>query len=141
MTFLGELHENESISTLWDQERTSMSDALLQAIPPIIQEQAVPSCPKPRIWSILWEIIKDPLNRHHHNKSRLVPSLARHQMAKMVAVIMTIHPMPALARHQTAKGSATIAMQPHLKGHHNASEFQPCSRNPLCREGNPNKWQ
>ncbi len=44
------------------------SNASLEAIPPIIQEQAVPSCPKPRIWSILEEIIKDPLNCHHHDK-------------------------------------------------------------------------
>jgi hypothetical protein len=68
MTLLGELQKNECFSTLWDWERTSKINASLEAILPIIQEQAVPSCPKPRLWSILEEIIKDPLNCHHHNK-------------------------------------------------------------------------
>jgi hypothetical protein len=42
--------------------------ASLEAILPIIQEQAVPSCPKPRMWSILEEIIEDSLNCRHHDK-------------------------------------------------------------------------
>jgi hypothetical protein len=58
----------ECFSTLWDWERTSKSNASLEAIPPIIQEQVIPSCPKPRIWSIFEQIIEDPLNRHHHVK-------------------------------------------------------------------------
>jgi hypothetical protein len=43
-------------------------------------------------------------------KSKLAPTLARHQMAKMVAVIMTICPMPALARHQMAEEPAIITL-------------------------------
>jgi hypothetical protein len=38
-----------NISNLWDWERASMSDASSEAIPPIFQEQVVPSCPKPRM--------------------------------------------------------------------------------------------
>jgi hypothetical protein len=166
MTLLGELHKDERFSTLWDWEKSSKSDASLGALLPIIQEQAVPSCPKPRMWTILEEIIKDPLNRRHHIKIPTCarpgkvsngqdgcrhhgnPSnatLARHHMAEnpaiiASAVIMATHPMPALARHQPATGSETIAMQPHLKGHQNASEYRPRPQDPLHREENSNQW-
>ncbi len=66
MILLGELHEHESLSNLCDWERVSKNDASLEAIPPIFQEQAAPSCSKPRMWNILEEITKDP--RHHHDK-------------------------------------------------------------------------
>jgi hypothetical protein len=48
MILLGELHENESLSNLWDWERASKNEASLEAIPPIFQEQVAPSCPKPK---------------------------------------------------------------------------------------------
>ncbi len=66
MSLLGELHENENLSNLWEWERASKSDASLEEIPPIFQEQAVPSCPKPRMWSNLEMVPRSP--RHHHNK-------------------------------------------------------------------------
>jgi hypothetical protein len=64
MILLGKLHKNESLSNLWDWERASRSNASSEAMPPIFQEQAVPSCPKPSMWSNLEEITKD-LCRHH----------------------------------------------------------------------------
>jgi hypothetical protein len=66
MILLGELHKNESLSNLWEWERASKSDASLEAITPIFQEQVVPSCPKPKMWSNLEEITEDP--HHHHDK-------------------------------------------------------------------------
>jgi hypothetical protein len=66
MILLGELHKNESLSNSWDWKRACRSDASSEAMPPIFQEQAVPSCPKPSMWSNLEEITKDP--PHHHDE-------------------------------------------------------------------------
>ena len=67
MILLGELHKNESFSTMWDWERAPKSNASSEAISPIIQERAVPSCPKPRIWISLEENIEDPPTKHCHD--------------------------------------------------------------------------
>ena len=67
MSLLGELHENENLSNSWKWERASKkNDASSEAIPPIFQEQAVPSCPKPRMWSNLEVVPRSP--RRHHDK-------------------------------------------------------------------------
>ena len=66
MSLLGELHKNENLSNSWKWERASKNDASSEAIPPIFQEQAVPSCPKPRTWSNLEAVPCSP--RHHHDK-------------------------------------------------------------------------
>ena len=54
-----------------------MSDSSSEAIPPIFQEQAVPSCPKPRMWSISEELIEDPHNCHHDDKVPTCASLGK----------------------------------------------------------------
>jgi len=77
MILLGELHENESLSDSWEWERAFKSDASLVAIPPIFQEQVVPSCPKPRMWSNLEEIIDDP-SHHHGNLEQITEDPRRH---------------------------------------------------------------
>ena len=66
MSLLGELHENENLSNSWEWERAFKSDTSLEAIPPIFQEQAVPSCPKPRMCSNLELVPRSP--RHHHDE-------------------------------------------------------------------------
>ena len=83
MILLGELHENESLSDSWEWERVSKSGASLEAIPPIFQEQVVPSCPKPRMWSDLEDhgnleqITEDP-RRHHEDLKEITEDPRRH---------------------------------------------------------------
>ena len=56
----------------------SKSDASLEAIPPIFQEQVVPSCPKPRMWSSVEEITVDPIHHHHGNLEKITDDTHRH---------------------------------------------------------------
>ncbi len=89
MGLLGELHKIKNISSLWDQGRANKTKS--DNMPPPLREQEPPKCPNPQNWGESCTATVPHLAVVTTN-SPLEPALARQQMAKMVAVLVTIPP-------------------------------------------------
>ena len=109
MSVLGELHEIECHSCLWDGESASKREAPYKDLLPTIEVQEPPPCSKPLSW-----IDPRPLETEIGFRPKilratppaiilthvpLVPALARQQTAHWEVIITTNISMLALARH------------------------------------------